>query len=118
MRPCQATTPLPPTPLLFAILAGQGRVLGSDLADAPTRARCELAHHHPGEHADHVWDWGHQPSHALWARWTTEDATPRYENLPWCETLGGPDDDACTLYSPHPDPHSWNITDPETEPLH
>ncbi|MFJ6572689.1 hypothetical protein ACIQNU_35295, partial [Streptomyces sp. NPDC091292] len=96
-----------------AILAGQGRVLGNDLAHTPTHTHCELAHGHPGQHADHVWDWDHKPSHALWARWDTQDATPRYENLPWCETPGGPDADACTLYLDHPHPHSWTLTDPD-----
>ncbi|MFJ6569919.1 hypothetical protein ACIQNU_21105 [Streptomyces sp. NPDC091292] len=113
MRECQATTPVPPAPLLFAILAGQGRVLGNDLHLTPTH--CELAHGHPGQHADHVWDWDHRPSHALWARWTTGGAI-RFESLHWCEIEGGPDADACTLYLDHPHPHSWSLTD-DPDPL-
>ncbi|MFJ6568063.1 hypothetical protein ACIQNU_11605 [Streptomyces sp. NPDC091292] len=110
MRQCQATAVVPPERLLFAILAGQGRVLSSELEYATARARCELPLHHPGQHADHVWDWNHQPTHALWARWTT-GGTTRFESLPWCETPGGPDADACTLYRDHPHPHSWTLTD-------
>ncbi|MFJ6568140.1 hypothetical protein ACIQNU_11990 [Streptomyces sp. NPDC091292] len=115
MNQCQATAHVPPAALLFAILAGQGRVLSSELAYAPTRTHCELGHDHPGEHADHVWDWDHTPTHALWARWTTGQPL-RYENLPWCETPGGPDSDACTLYRDHPHPHSWSVHAPATEP--
>ncbi|MFF2849549.1 hypothetical protein ACFVT5_24915 [Streptomyces sp. NPDC058001] len=116
MHQCEATTPVPPLGLLFAILAGQGRALGNDLAHAPTRAHCELGHGHDGEHADHVWDWDHQPTHALWARWNNGD-TPRYESLPWCETADGPQNDACTLYRDHPHPHAWALHDPGTEAL-
>ncbi|MFJ6568688.1 hypothetical protein ACIQNU_14785 [Streptomyces sp. NPDC091292] len=110
MRECQATNPVPPTPLLFAILAGQGRVLGNDLQYAPIHTHCELAHGHPGQHADHVWDWDHNPTHALWARWTTGQPL-RFESLPWCESPGGPDADACTLFRDHPHPHSWAVHD-------
>ncbi|MFF2845138.1 hypothetical protein ACFVT5_02235 [Streptomyces sp. NPDC058001] len=114
MHPCQATTPVPPVPLLFAILDGQGRVLGNDLEYAPTRTHCELALGHPGEHADHVWDWDHEPDRALWARWDTGGAM-RFESVRWCETSGGPDADACTLYREHAQGHSWSLRDPATE---
>ncbi|MFF2845874.1 hypothetical protein ACFVT5_06035 [Streptomyces sp. NPDC058001] len=119
VRQCTATADVPLVGLLFAILAGQGRVLDSELDHAPLRARCELGHEHDGEHADHVWDWDHKPTHALWARWNT-DATIRFETLHWCETQseGGPDDDACTLYLNHAQEHSWNVHDPETEAPH
>ncbi|MFF2848756.1 hypothetical protein ACFVT5_20880 [Streptomyces sp. NPDC058001] len=116
MRQCEATTPLPPLGLLFAILAGQGRVLGNDLEYAPTHVRCELGTRHQGEHADHVWDWDHQPTHALWARWDI-GGTLRYESLHWCETPGGPEGDACTLYRDHARRHSWAVHDPETDAL-
>ncbi|MFF2846866.1 hypothetical protein ACFVT5_11090 [Streptomyces sp. NPDC058001] len=116
MRQCEATAHVPPAGLLFAVLAGQGRVLGSELAYTPPRVRCELGLGHDGEHADHVWDWDHQPAHALWARWTTGQPL-RFESLPWCETLGGSDADACTLYWDHSRAHSWAVHDPETEAL-
>ncbi|MFF2845638.1 hypothetical protein ACFVT5_04830 [Streptomyces sp. NPDC058001] len=116
MHQCEATTAVPPVALLVAILAGQGRVLGNDLGYAPTRARCELGTRHQGEHADHVWDWDHEPTHALWARWNTGSVL-RYESLPWCETAGGPQNDACTLYWNHPHPHAWALHDPETDAL-
>ncbi|MFJ6568906.1 hypothetical protein ACIQNU_15910 [Streptomyces sp. NPDC091292] len=116
MRQCEATTDVPPDGLLFAILAGQGRVLSSELEHAPQRARCELGHQHHGEHADHVWDWDQKPTHALWARWNT-DGTARFENLHWCKTEGGPDGDACTLHRDHTHEHSWHVHDPGTETL-
>lgn len=116
MRQCTAICDVPPASLVTAILAGQGRVSGHDLAGAPDRVRCELALWHEGEHADHVWDWRERPSHALWARWTTQE-TMRFETLHWCETPGGPAGDACTLYRGHARDHSWNVHDPETEAL-
>ncbi|MFF2850213.1 hypothetical protein ACFVT5_28320 [Streptomyces sp. NPDC058001] len=116
MRQCEATTHVPPAGLLVAILAGQGRVLGSELAYTPPRVRCELGHGHDGEHADHVWDWDHKPTHALWAHWTTAQPL-RFESLPWCEAIGGVDQDACTLYWDHVAPHAWDLHDPVTEAL-
>ncbi|MFF2845044.1 hypothetical protein ACFVT5_01760 [Streptomyces sp. NPDC058001] len=106
----------PPAALLFAVLAGQGRALSSQLEYAPLRVRCELGLWHEGEHADHVWDWPDGMAPPLWARWDTGGAM-RFESRPWCETEGGPDGDACTLYRDHAREHSWNVLDPETESL-
>ncbi|MFJ6568542.1 hypothetical protein ACIQNU_14050 [Streptomyces sp. NPDC091292] len=113
MRQCKATADVRPAALVFAILAGQGRLYGGDLAYAPRRVRCELALGHQDEHA---WDWPDGMAPPLWARWTTE-APPRFESLPWCETPGGPHGDACTLYQGHAHEHSWNVRDPEIEAL-
>jgi hypothetical protein len=114
MRQCTATAEVPFTELLIAVLAGQKRVLGQDLDGAPDTARCELGLWHGDEHAAFVWDWEYKPTEALWARWTP-DGTMRFETLRHCETEGGADGDACTLYRDHAREHSWNVVDPELE---
>jgi hypothetical protein len=114
MRQCTATADVPPEQLLFAVLAGQKRVSGSELFDAPRTVRCELGLWHEGEHSDHVWDWEDKPAEALWARWVAEEPM-RFESLPWCETPGGPHDDACILCQDHARHHSWSVFDPEVE---
>ncbi|MFF2845264.1 hypothetical protein ACFVT5_02880 [Streptomyces sp. NPDC058001] len=116
MRQCKAAADVPRAALLFAILAGQGRVYGNDLGYAPLRVRCELGLWHKGEHADHAWDWPDGMAPPLWARWDT-GGIMRFESLPWCETEGGPDGDACTLYREHALEHAWNVHDPEIESL-
>ncbi|MFJ6573123.1 hypothetical protein ACIQNU_37515 [Streptomyces sp. NPDC091292] len=116
MRQCEATAEVPRAALLYAIFAGQGRIYGDDLSYTPRWARCELGLWHEGEHADHVWDWPDGMAPPLWARWHTGE-TLRFECLPWCETQGGKDGDACTLYRDHAREHAWNVHDPETESL-
>ncbi|MCX5423166.1 hypothetical protein [Streptomyces sp. NBC_00078] len=105
---------MPFTELLLAVLAGQKRIFGEDLDAALDTARCELGLWHGDEHAAFVWEWEHKPSEALWACWTPDGAM-RFESLRHCETEGGSDGDACTLYRGHAREHSWNVVDPATE---
>ncbi|MFD8935882.1 hypothetical protein ACFV0R_11565 [Streptomyces sp. NPDC059578] len=114
MRKCTAAAEVPHRDVLFAILAAHRRVTSADLARVPNGLRCELALAHEGEHADHVWDWDHRPSHALWARWTA-DGTTRLESVPWCEAAHPSADEACTLYGDHGGAHAWELSDPEYE---
>ncbi|MFJ6568207.1 hypothetical protein ACIQNU_12335 [Streptomyces sp. NPDC091292] len=116
MRQCTATADVPRAALLFAVLAGQGRIYGDDLGYAPRRVRCELGLRHEGEHADHVWDWPDGLAPPLWARWDT-GGTLRFESLPWCGSEGGRYGDACALYRDHAPAHSWSVRDPDTESL-
>ncbi|GAB3951765.1 hypothetical protein [Streptomyces sparsus] len=115
MRQCTATAEVTALDLLVAILAGQGSVSSAELPGASEPLRCELGLWHEGDHADHVWDWGHQPTHALWARWNV-DGSVRFASLPWCGT-NCPSDEVCTLYRDHARDHSWNVHDPATEAL-
>ncbi|WP_445395259.1 hypothetical protein ACSMX9_18395 [Streptomyces sp. LE64] len=117
MRKCTAAAEVPHRDVFLAILAGQGRVSTSDLARIPRKLRCELGLWHEGEHADHVWDWDHRPSHALWVRWSPDGAGSRLESLPWCEAARPARDEACTLYWEHDHHHSWELRDPEYESL-
>ena len=114
MRQCTATADVIPHALLSAVLAGQRQVSPEDLSACPQTLWCELALWHEGEHADHVWDWPNEHTHALWARWTT-DGEMRFESVPWCETNRTADEDPCTLYRGHAREHSWALHDPETE---
>ncbi|WP_445400520.1 hypothetical protein ACSMX9_05940 [Streptomyces sp. LE64] len=119
MRKCTAATEVPHGDVFLAILAGQGRVGAADLARIPRRLRCELGLWHEGEHADHVWDWDHRPTHALWVRWATDGAAAtRLESLPWCEAAGAAREETCTLFWGHPRHHGWQLRgDPAEESL-
>lgn len=75
------------------------------------RLRCELAEHHPDEHADLLWD-DDRLGGALWVRWT--DSRMYRVVLFWCthtDELG----DACGLFADHPPGHSWEIIDTTEE---
>jgi hypothetical protein len=75
---------------------------------------CELGEEHDGEHAECCWD-DDASGGAVWFRWGALGG--RFVLLPWCETTGGEDDDACTLFEHHPAAHSWAVVDPTREAL-
>jgi hypothetical protein len=94
----------------------RGTLPGKRRRHAPHMVRCELCLWHDGEHADLVWDWTDRPTHGLWARWVAEEPM-RFESLPWCETSGGPHNQACGLYRDHVSEHSWDVFAPEIETI-
>ncbi|MFD5422361.1 hypothetical protein ACFWJT_30660 [Streptomyces sp. NPDC127069] len=75
--------------------------------------RCTLGPHR-GRHRDLVLDMDGEDS-AVWTSWRNDDLPTAIEILKNCGTGNGLEagrNDVCTLYSGHPDDHSWALFDP------
>ncbi|MFJ9636382.1 hypothetical protein [Streptomyces sp. NPDC101178] len=103
MNQCTAVALLPPPDHLLALAAPGHRPEAGHVL-------CELGGDHDGRHAAMLWDEGGRPGSAVWVRWKGSGLA-QLTPLPWCSALD-PRNEACELFTAHPSPHSWDITDP------
>ncbi|XQE82122.1 hypothetical protein ACN24L_28535 [Streptomyces microflavus] len=102
MNQCTAVALLPPPDHLVALAAPGHRPEAGYVL-------CELGEEHDDQHAAMLWDEGGRPGSAVWVRWKGS-GLGRLTSLPWCPALD-PRNEACELFTAHPSPHSWGVTD-------